>query len=87
MKVSEKALFLDKLETVREEGFSSAEGEDHLGVRDYAVLVGNPRICLMAALAVPCLGQPNRNYSHAALLKALKACGQKITHSLGVSEP
>jgi DNA-binding IclR family transcriptional regulator len=83
----EKALFQDRLEIVKKQGYSSAEGEYHLGVRDYAVLVGNPRIGLMAALAVPCLRQPNRNYSDATLLQALKACGQKITHSLGVSTP
>jgi len=76
----------EKLAAIRELGYSHAEGEFHLGVSDYAVLVGNERIGLMAALAVPCLQLANRQAAGGpAVLEQLRLCAARITESLGLT--
>lgn len=78
---------LRKLEEIRKQGYSHAESEYHIGVTDYAVLVGNPRIGLTAALAVPCLRIAGHSGSDEALLARLKACAAEITGALGITLP
>ncbi|RXZ82318.1 IclR family transcriptional regulator [Paenibacillaceae bacterium] len=85
MEANDKASFMNKLEQIRQVGYSSAEAESHRGVKDFAVLVGNPKIGLMASLAVPCLEQLHHTHSDAELLAALKTCAHKITGALGIS--
>jgi DNA-binding IclR family transcriptional regulator len=74
-----------KLAQICRQGYSSAENESHLGVKDISVLVGNPHIGLSAALAIPYLIATGRPAEGSRLLAALQACAGKITQATGVT--
>jgi DNA-binding IclR family transcriptional regulator len=64
---------------------SSAEGETRLGVQDTAVLVGNPRAGLAAALCIPRLMAASVRQPDEAIVAALRACAFQITKAMGVN--
>lgn len=78
--------FHAKLEEIRTTGVSTSENENHVGIRDAAVLVGNPDVGLIAALAVTWLtavAEPNHGQN---IIEGLQDCAHKITKSMGLSE-
>ncbi|WP_438482624.1 IclR family transcriptional regulator [Oleiharenicola lentus] len=80
-----KKQFEKKLKEIRNAGFSSAESETVEGVRDIAVLVGNPSAGVMAALAVTRLVRRGEPVSDQVLLRAMLTASTKISESLGLS--
>lgn len=84
MSSEERVLFVERLTSIREQGYSMAEHETHIGVRDYAVGIGNPRAGLSAALAVAALTSIDRPTESASIVTALQACARQITEELGI---
>jgi DNA-binding IclR family transcriptional regulator len=83
---TQQASFLSRLANIRETGISTSENENHVGVRDAAVLVGNPKIGLISALAVTWLvtiDEPNQGQN---IIDGLQECALEITNSMGLSE-
>jgi len=85
MTEAEKALLLGKLEQVKAAGYSFADSESHTGVRDYAVLIGNPQSGFTAALAVPWLTVPGGEVPERELLAKLRERANGITRALGMT--
>jgi len=82
----ERKRFLGRLVRIRRLGVSVAVSETTMGVRDVAVLVGNPRADVTAALCVPALtGIRGRRVSIPALRAALDRCAEAITRALGLT--
>ncbi|MEW5974382.1 MAG: IclR family transcriptional regulator [Acidobacteriota bacterium] len=77
--------FLDSLEAIRNEGVSRAVNETLIGVQDVAVLVGNPRIGLNAALAVTAWTGPSKSVSLHKIQSALQKCAERITRGVGLT--
>jgi DNA-binding IclR family transcriptional regulator len=83
--VQRKALHA-KLDEIRIIGVSTSENENHLGIEDAAILVGNPRVRLTAALAVTwliALEEPNHRQH---IIDGLKESALDITNSMGLSD-
>lgn len=78
-----RAGWLGSLAGIRRTGTSLAASETIEGVRDIAVLVGNPECGVMAALAVTRLVRRERRDDEAALIAAVRATARDITHALG----
>lgn len=72
------------LAKIRRTGMSSAESETVEGVRDLAVLVGNPAGGVAAALAVTRLVRRGERTNDTALLDGMRATAEEITSTLGV---
>jgi len=77
--------FKGRLAEVRTRGISTAESETVEGVRDVAVLVGNPASGIMAALAVTRLMRRGQRGDEAALIAGLQAAAAQITKTLGLA--
>ncbi|HRP04235.1 MAG TPA: IclR family transcriptional regulator [Opitutaceae bacterium] len=73
------------LAEIRRRGFVSAEGETIEGVRDLAVLVGNPETGILAALAVTRLRRRGQRERDGALIAAMKMTASEITGTLGLA--
>lgn len=71
------------LEEIRKTGLSFAESETIEGVRDVAVLVGEPTSGVVAALAITRLLRRGQRGNEAALIAAMRGTAQEITESLG----
>jgi DNA-binding IclR family transcriptional regulator len=76
---------LAELLEIRRAGFSSAESETFHGVRDVAVLVGNPRVGVAAALCVPTLKIRGRWPAVPEVRRSVERAAAEITRSLGLS--
>ena len=87
MSSAERKAFDAELIEIREKGYAIARDENHIGVSDYAVLVGNLRIGLTAALAVASLTATRAPGDRDRLLQALHESASTITESLGLSVP
>jgi len=72
------------LETIRRTGVSIAESETIEGVRDVAVLVGNPSAGMTAALAITRLLRRGEHPDDTALLEGMHSAAREITRSLGL---
>ncbi len=74
-----------RLRRIRETGCDTAENETIVGLRDVAVLVGNPEVGVTAALAIPSLMPVGCRDNTAELLGALRRAAQQITQTLGLT--
>jgi len=63
---------------------STAESETIEGVRDVAVLVGNPLVGITAALAVTRLLKREQRADESALVEGMRATAAAITRTLGI---
>ena len=72
---------------IRKAGYSTAENETYMGIRDVAVPVGNTRIGLAAALDVSLWVVPGKRFEMGRILGALRSCARSITQSMGVTQP
>ncbi|MCI0423658.1 MAG: IclR family transcriptional regulator [Acidobacteria bacterium] len=77
--------FLTDLKEIREQGVSTALNETLVGVKDVAVLVGNPRIGIMAALAATAWMGPAKKVSIQKIKNALQECADGITRNIGLT--
>jgi len=81
----QKDAFHEELKKIRRNRYAVSSSEERAGMKDLAVLVGNPAIGTTAALAIACLSGSKNNVDINRLLTALQACAAKITNSMGVS--
>jgi len=81
----QKALW-SKLEEIRKTGVSTSENENHVGIEDAAVLVGNPKVGLTAALAITWLTAVDQSDHRENIIDGLQKCALEITHIMGLSE-
>ncbi|MEX2104502.1 MAG: IclR family transcriptional regulator [Bacilli bacterium] len=72
-----------KLEEIRERGYATAENESLLGIRDFAVIVGNPPVEPVAALAVSFLQTANSKQQGEGVLAALRNSAKSIYAAMG----
>ena len=72
---------------IRKAGYSTAENETYMGIRDIAAPVGNSRIGLSAALDVSLWIVPGKRFEISKVLSALRSCAGNITQSMGVTQP
>lgn len=84
---AQKKSLLAALGSVRRAGFSTAESETYMGIRDVAVPVGNTRIGLVAALDVSLWTVPGKRFEIDEILDTLRSCARRITQSMGVTQP
>ena len=75
-----------KLADIRKSGVSTSENENHIGIDDAAVLVGNPKVGLTAALAITWLTVVNESNHRQQIIDGLQKCALEITSSMGLSE-
>jgi len=84
---AEKKRLHAALTRIRKAGYSTAENETYMGIRDVAVPVGNTRIGLDAALDVSLWIVPGRRFETGKILGPLRTCARSITQSMGVTQP
>ncbi|HLP25057.1 MAG TPA: IclR family transcriptional regulator C-terminal domain-containing protein, partial [Acidobacteriota bacterium] len=73
----------ETLAEIRKTGTSFAESETIEGVRDVAVLVGDPASGVIAALAITRLVRRGQRGDEATLVAAMRGAARTITESLG----
>ena len=81
----ERDAFHEEMKMIRRNRFAVSSSEERAGMKDLAVLVGNPAIGTTAALAIACLSGSKNNVDINRLLLALQECAARITSDLGVS--
>ncbi|MDE3178783.1 MAG: IclR family transcriptional regulator [Acidobacteriota bacterium] len=79
-----KAKLPGRLEEIRQKGVSMARNEPVIGVRAFAVLVGNPEIDIMAALAVASLDIRGRKDKSRKIIRGLQAAALEINGAIGL---
>lgn len=75
----------DSLRRAREDGFIVADSQFTVGVRDIAVLIGNPALELVATLATPVLMHLGQEPDTAGILSLLQSQAAIITKRVGLS--
>lgn len=81
----QRTQFHAKLADIRDTGLSASINENHIGIEDTAVLIGNPSVGLVAALAVTWLTEVSKPNHAQHITDGLKACATQITMSMGLS--
>jgi DNA-binding IclR family transcriptional regulator len=85
LSAGKRKAFREELRRIRGNRYAVSSSEDRAGMRDIAVLVGNPAIGTTAALAIACLSGAKSKRDIHRLITALQKCAAKITNTLGVS--
>jgi DNA-binding IclR family transcriptional regulator len=75
----------EELRNIRRNRHAISASEERAGMKDLAVLVGNPAMGVTAALAIACLSGGKDKADIIRLITALKECAARITNGLGVS--
>jgi DNA-binding IclR family transcriptional regulator len=84
---NEQNEMLLKLDEIRFQGVSYSENETIFGVKDYAVLVGNPRVGLAAALAITSMTSARSAKATKEIFFAMNECAATITKNAGMANP
>jgi DNA-binding IclR family transcriptional regulator len=82
---AKRQTFHDELKKIRRNGYAISNSQDWAGMKDLAVLAGNPVVGITAALAISCLSAGKSSADIKSLLAALHECAGKITNTMGVS--
>lgn len=77
--------FHAELKAIRRNRYAVSFSEERAGMRDIAVLVGNPAVGSTAALAVACLGSVKDKAGVNRIVNALHDCASRITVAMGLS--
>ncbi len=85
LKGKSRSSFIETLAEVRRVGLSTAESESIEGVRDIAVLVGDPASGVTAALAITRLLRRGQRGDETSLVAATRATAAEITKTLGLT--
>jgi DNA-binding IclR family transcriptional regulator len=85
LSAAEREAFHEELKKIRRNRYGLSSSEERAGMKDIAVLVGNPAIGATAALAIACLGGGKSGSETNRLISELQECAAKITKDLGVS--
>lgn len=81
--LTEQNGLLQRLATIRQQGFDEAYGEVTEGVNVLTVLVGVPEGTIHAALTIPALGRKNEPL-HTDLFTSLRNCAVEISRAAGL---
>ncbi len=84
MSAEERALFWRRIADIRRSGLSSAVDESFIGLKDTAVLVGNPDVGVTAALAVTQLTATRQSSEPHKVVAALRHCARQINERAGL---
>ena len=76
----------DRIEAIRRTGVSTAVDESFIGLQDTAVLVGNPAVGAVAALAVTQLTASHPYGDSGEIIAALRECARKINERAGLTD-
>lgn len=82
---TEQKSFRNELQKIRRKHSAVSSSEAWAGMKDLAVMIGNPGIGITAALAIACLDVGKNNADINRLLAALQECAAKITKGMGLS--
>lgn len=85
MTKDEKKSLQGVLYKAKEDGFVIADSSITVGVRDVSVLIGNPKLELMAALAAPVLMLLGKETDTQSILLTLQEKAEIITRKVGLS--
>jgi DNA-binding IclR family transcriptional regulator len=85
LSAAEREAFREELKKIRRNRYALSSSEERAGMKDVAVLVGNPAIGATAALAIACLGGGKSGPETNRLISELQECAAKITKDLGVN--
>ncbi len=82
---AKRKTFQEELKSIRRSRYAVSFSEERAGMRDIAVLVGNPAVGSTAALAVACLGSVKDRAGVNRIVGALQECASRITTAMGLS--
>lgn len=82
---AQKKRLRDVLDRIREAGYSTAENETYVGIRDVAVPVGNPRVGVAAALDLTLWIHPDHLFHITEVLSTMRRHAKNITRAMGVT--
>jgi len=82
---TQRDAFHEELKKIRRNRYSVSSSEERAGMKDLAVLVGNPAIGTTAALAIACLSGGKNSVDINRLLAGLQECAAILTSNLGVT--
>jgi DNA-binding IclR family transcriptional regulator len=82
---AERDAFHEELKKIRRNRCAVSGSEVRAGMKDLAVLVGNPAVGATAALAIACLSGGKDKADIGRLVTALHRCAAQITNALGVT--
>ena len=85
MDEGEQHLFWERIAEIRQTGISTALDESFIGLQDTAVLVGNPDVGVIAAVAVTQLTASTKNSDTQHIVEALRHCAKQINERAGLS--
>lgn len=86
MTSAERELFRGRIADIRRTGISTAVDESFIGLRDTAVLVGNPALGVTAAIAVTQLTTSRQNRDPRIVVDAMRACAGQINQRAGLTD-
>ncbi len=87
MSPAERARFWRRIADIRRTGFSVADDESFIGLKDTAVLAGDAEIGVMAAVAVTQLTASRAVSEPEKVKAALRHCAQQINERAGLRGP
>jgi DNA-binding IclR family transcriptional regulator len=82
---AKREAFHKDLKHIRRNRYAVSFSEERTGMRDIAVLVGNPAVGSTAALAIACLGSVKDRTGVNRIVSALQDCASQITTAMGLS--
>lgn len=85
MSAAEREQFWRRVAEIRRSGISSAVDESFIGLKDTAVLVGNPDVGVTAAVAVTQLIATRQSSEPHKVEAALRQCAREINERAGLS--
>lgn len=85
MSDDERELFWGRIAEIRRSGLSTAVDETYIGMQDTAVLVGNPDVGVMAAVAVIQLTATRQSSQPHQVAAALRLCARQINERAGLT--
>jgi len=84
MSAKEHDFFWEKISDIRQRGISTAIDESFIGLQDTAVLVGNPNVGVIAAVAVTQLTASAKEHDSQQIIEALHHCAKQINERAGL---
>ena len=85
MDAGERARFWRRIAEIRHAGISSAVDDSFIGLKDTAILVGNPAVGVTAAVAVTQLTATRQSSEPHKVVAALRHCARQINERAGLS--
>ncbi|MDQ7034941.1 MAG: IclR family transcriptional regulator C-terminal domain-containing protein [Anaerolineae bacterium] len=85
MNAEDQRIFWERISEIRQTGISTALDESFIGLQDTAVLIGNPDVGVIAAIAVTQLTASTKSIDSQQIVEALHRCAKQINERAGLS--